>query len=319
VPEPTHVPYGQHRLAPERVPSSGLTLALHELASAAGPDAEPVLLVHATGLHGRVWAPCAAHLPFRAMAPDVRGHGDSPLPPAAFTPDGLRGPNADADPDPAWLSWDRVADDVLAAADALTTVGSAAAAAGGLLAVGHSMGGAALLLAEQRRPGTFRALYLYEPVVFPPGMLAGRTENPLAEGARRRRRRFDSYDAAIANYAAKPPLSVLDPAALAAYVHHGFAPGDDGTVELVCTPEVEATVFEQGMRHAAFAHLGEVGCPVTVAAGDTDAGPAMAAPFVVEALPRAELVIHAGLGHFGPLQAPAAVAADIAARLACVT
>jgi hypothetical protein len=41
----------------------------------------------------------------------------------------------------------------------------------------------------------------------------------------------------------------------------------------------------------------------------------MAAPAVAAALPRGELVRHDDLGHFGPLQDPAAIAADIAARL----
>ena len=39
----------------------------------------------------------------------------------------------------------------------------------GCLAFGHSGGGLAAAIAEARRPGTFAALYLYEPVIFRDG------------------------------------------------------------------------------------------------------------------------------------------------------
>ena len=58
------------------------------------------------------------------------------------------------------LHWQRMADDVLAVQDALGLRGC--------LGCGHSLGGCALLLAEAKRPGSFRALYVYEPVVAPP-------------------------------------------------------------------------------------------------------------------------------------------------------
>ena len=124
------------------------------------------------------------------------------------------------------------------------------------------MGGAALLLAEQRRPGTFAALWLFEPVVFPTGGPTGAPRaNPLAEGARRRRATFPSYEAALANFASKPPMSVLDPAALEQYVRHGFAEQPDGSVELRCRPDDEAAVYDMGLRHDAFAHLARGGLP----------------------------------------------------------
>jgi pimeloyl-ACP methyl ester carboxylesterase len=298
-----HLPGGEPDLTVRS--SGGVDLAVHDL----GGDGPPLLLAHATGFHGRVWGPCAARLPFRCWAPDLRGHGASPLPLSAFTGGtGAAGSGPAGQPDEALLAWDRFADDVLAVVDALDTGAP-------LLAAGHSKGGAALLLVEQRRPGTFAALYLYEPVVFPPGMIAARPDNPLAAGAARRRRRFDSFEAAIANYAAKPPLDALDPAALDAYVRFGFVEQDDGTVELACPPEVESAVFRQGMHHQAFAHLGEVACPVTVATGAAVPGPALAAPAVAAALPHGELARHDDLGHFGPLEDPAGIAADLAGRL----
>jgi pimeloyl-ACP methyl ester carboxylesterase len=67
-----------------------------------------------------------------------------------------------------------------------------------------------------------------------------------------------------------------------------------------------------GAQHGAFAHLGDVAIPVTIATGARDpVGPAAFAPHIAEALPRAELRVFDHLGHFGPLEDPDAVAADL--------
>jgi pimeloyl-ACP methyl ester carboxylesterase len=298
-----------------RVPSSdGIALSVHalptetplvRLAGATATPSPPTLLaVHATGFHGRVWSPFARHLPWRCWAPDLRGHGASPLPPSSA---------ADIAQDQAPVDWERFADDVLAVADDL--IGTGDAEAGHLLGAGHSMGGAALLLAEARRPGTFAALYVFEPIVFPPGVSGDGPASSLARGARRRRRQFGSRSEARANYAAKAPLDALDPDALDAYVAGGFVADEDGSVILACEPEIEAAVFEQGFRHRAFERLGAVRCPVTVACGRPDPGPARLAPAVAAGLPNAELVTHGRLGHFGPLEDPAAIAADCIVHL----
>ena len=255
----------------------------------------PLLLAHATGFHALVWTPLAAHLSgFKVIAPDFRGHGDS------TTPMG-RG-----------MDWDGFADDVLAVVDAMTAAGIDTH---GLVAAGHSKGGAALILAEERRPGTFGALYCYEPVVMPSDVAAatnGERSNPLAEGALRRRDVFESRQAAFDNYAGKPPFSALDPEALWAYVDHGFVDQADGSVRLSCRPETESQVFRMGGRHDAFEHLAEIGCPVTIAAGSTSSfGPGAFAPQIAEAIPRGRFVEFVGLGHFGPLEDPAAIATSI--------
>lgn len=264
-----------------RVPSTdGVTLALHDL----GGDGPPLLMCHPTGFLGMTWSPMAHELAgvVHCWAPDFRGHGHSTSP-------------ASGD-----FSWRGMRDDVLAVVDALGLAG--------VRAVGHSMGGAALLMAEQRRPGTFAGMWLYEPVVFPP-VEGGGHQNPMAGAARRRRPRFADREAAYANFASKPPLDALAPAALRAYVDHGLreAPGGDG-VELACTPETEARVFERGLSHDTFAQLGEVACPVTVAAGGDAAGPAQMASVVAAALPRGVLERHPTLSHFGPMEDPAAMA-----------
>jgi pimeloyl-ACP methyl ester carboxylesterase len=272
------------------VPSTdGVHVSLHDL----GGDGPPVLLCHPTGFLAMTWAPLAAHLAgvARCWALDFRGHGDSPAP-------------ASLD-----LDWSGMADDVLAVVDDLGLTGVRAA--------GHSMGGAALLMSEQRRPGTFARLWLYEPIVFPPvvGADAARS-NPMAEGAARRRPWYPDREAAYANFAAKPPLATLDPAALRAYVDHGLrdVPGGDA-VELKCTPDVEARVFQGSTGHPTFARLGEVGCPVTVAASGDRAGPAQMAPAIADALPDGHLERHPTLTHFGPMEDPAGMAAAVASAL----
>ncbi len=272
--------------------SDGTRLATYDLPS--DPDAAgEVLFVHATGFCAGVWGPVASHFSgMRRSALDVRGHGRSAVPEAG-------------------MHWSGTAQDVLATIDAL-----------GLerpFGIGHSMGGASLILAEQARPGTFRGLWIFEPIIFPK-VLADAGDNPLVAGARRRRADFDSASAAYDNFSSKPPFSVLDPQALAAYVEYGFETLDDGTVTLRCRPEVEAATYEMGPQHDAFEHLGGVRCPVTVArGGDSGPGPAALVPGIVDGLADGRIDEHPELGHFGPLEDPGRIAASIADAIATST
>lgn len=263
----------------------GLSLALHDF----GGAGRPTLLCHATGFHGAVWVPLAASLGegFERWAVDFRAHGASALPPGRE------------------LDWAAFGADVLAVVDALG-VGP-----GTLLGVGHSMGGAALLLAEQARPGTFAGLWLYEPIAPPAGAMPPlEGSNHMADGAARRRPSFPSAADALANFAAKPPLHVLRSDVLHAYVRHGFRTGEDGAVHIACRPEHEAQIYRGGGSHSAFARLGEVRCPVVVACGREEPGPALFAPAIAAALPHSQLERHP-LGHFGPLEAPEICAAAV--------
>jgi len=61
------------------VPSSGgVAVALHDL----GGTGAPLLVCHATGFHGRMYAPLARRLTarFHVFALDFRGHGASTVP-----------------------------------------------------------------------------------------------------------------------------------------------------------------------------------------------------------------------------------------------
>jgi pimeloyl-ACP methyl ester carboxylesterase len=177
-----------------------------------------------------------------------------------------------------------------------------------LYGVGHSMGGAALVLAELARPGRFAGLWLYEPIVFPPFEGVRPRTNPMASAARRRKAWFPDKAAALENYASKPPLGALHPDALAAYVDHGFRESEDGGVELKCSPETEGRIFEGGSGHKAFAGLGEIACPLIVAAGGDGQPPAQVAPIVADAARFGHLDRFPQLSHFGPMEDPEAIA-----------
>ena len=264
-----------------------------------GGDGPDLLLVHATGFCGGVLAPMASHLTdrFHCLAIDLRYHGRSDRP---GTGD---------------YAWSGFATDVLAAVDGL-----------GLdrpVAFGHSCGGAALVLAEERRPGTFRGLYCFEPVIFPgPPAPAPAYDNPLSAGARRRRETFPSRTDAFLNFSSKPPFGGLDPDAIAAYVEDGFevVPADEGgdgeTVRLRCRRDDEAEVYAHGTTHDAFVEMGRVACPVTLAHGsETDAfGPDFLDADATQ-LPDGTVEELTGLGHFGPLERPREVAASVARAL----
>jgi pimeloyl-ACP methyl ester carboxylesterase len=205
------------------------------------------------------------------------------------------------------IDWNRYADDVEAVALSLIRP---------LAAFGHSMGGVCLLIAAHRHPDLFSHLVIYEPVIFPPDEPTNNGPTQLVDGARRRRSTFDSFDAAIANFAAKPPLSGFTPAALDAYVRYGFSEGEDGQVHLKCRPELEAATFEMGRSHRTWDLLPAITTPVLVVSGlPSEDSPSRLSQFVAERIPNGTHLQLDELDHFGPMTHPEQVADLIAAAL----
>jgi pimeloyl-ACP methyl ester carboxylesterase len=149
-------------------------------------------------------------------------------------------------------------------------------------------------------------IWCFEPIVIPSASpVLAESDNPLSAGARRRRDQWPSKAEALASYSSKPPLDTLTPEALRAYVDYGLRERPDGTVELKCRPEHEATIYMMGASLGLFPDLGKVDVPVLVASGETTTSitPELAQT-IVDQLPRGTLEVWADRGHFGPLDDP---------------
>jgi pimeloyl-ACP methyl ester carboxylesterase len=184
--------------------------------------------------------------------------------------------------------------------------------AGPIHGFGHSMGGAALLLAERNAPGTFRSMFLFEPIIFPDDF-SKEGQNVMGQAARRRRVEFESRAEVLYRYASRPPFNLVHAGFVAGYVDNGFAEQPDGTVRLKCLPEVEAQIFENG-RQVELSVVQHVATPIAVAVGYDEPGPnpARLGPPLADALEHGRLIRYDHIGHFGPLQDPWTVARDIA-------
>ncbi len=266
--------------------SDGEHAVLHHL----GGDGPPLLLTHGNGLNAGMWATVVPHLAphFSCHGLDFRGHGASRPTRQGFSVD--RG---------------NLVSEVLMAVEML---------GGPVRAVGHSLGGATIVRTEIEHPGTFSAIWLFEPVIVPPGRPTPDHEHPLVTAARKRRTHFDSVEDAVTRFCSKPPFNACERAAVEAYVELGTTPASSGGVDLTCWGDTEARIFTSGTP-TDFSTLAAITCPAVVARGEAVSGgnelpPQMAAP-VADALGNGRLVPMEGLTHFGPMEDGRAVAQAI--------
>lgn len=223
-----------------------------------GGDGMPLVLLHPNGFCAGLFDPLAQRLrdSFRPVGIDLRGHGDS-----------------DAPATPGGFAFEVMAADVVAVLDHLGVEE--------VVVLGQSLGGGVATIVDRLRPGMIRQLLLCEAIVFslpempggarPAGTAPGDGGNYMSAIARKRRAVWPDRETVQSSYASRPPLDALAPEALAAYVRWGFHDRSDGQVELACSPEVEATIFEvssheQGAADA-WAHLPDVRARTTVTRG----------------------------------------------------
>lgn len=197
---------------------NGIRMAYFEWRAALRGQQPTLLLVHATGFHGRVWDQVIHHLPGRhVIAAEQRGHGRSEA--------------ADFD------TWEAFGQDLSALATHLDLQGA--------VGVGHSMGAYGLLRAAALQPGRFRQLVLIDPVVQAPEHCQGQRPAQITlHPAAQRKNHFASADAMFQRFADRPPYSVFDRQALRDYCNHGLVPAADGHgFQLACAPAFEGKVY----------------------------------------------------------------------------
>lgn len=263
------------------------------------PGGQPVLFLHATGFHARVWDQTIRHLGpgYHAYAVDMRGHGRS-----------------DRVPPYVWHTFGADIGELvehLALADCI--------------GVGHSMGGHCLVQVAASHPGVFSRLVLVDPVIFEPEAYAhdryrgfeGPEDHPVA----RRRNDWRDWREMYERLKVKGSYPLWDDAALVDYCRYGLRRKPDGRYELACPPLVEASIYLGNTATDIYGRIPEVDVPVVVlrarmrepdehAIMDFSTSPTW--PEVASRFRYGTDVYLPGHTHFIPLQDPALVAAYIA-------
>jgi len=270
------------------VPVGGIDLAIWEWPG----DGEPLVFAHATGFHARCWDAVIRRMPGRrAIAIDLRGHGRS------------------AKPDPPY-PWPAFGRDVAGIAD-LLGIHSA-------IGIGHSMGGHSIVSSALQRPGTYRALFLIDPTIFPDDRYGA---NPFDSSFILRRRRYwESPAAMYEKFSTRPPFDQWSPEVLHDYCEYGLLPAG-GEFELACPPAVEASIYPLSVAPESNLHpaLSSFTEPVVVVRGGIpwspdrfDLSSSPTDPELASLFPQGRDVLLTGRSHFIPMEIPEWVAEEIA-------
>ncbi len=246
------------------------------------------VLLHATGLCGMVWRRVAEGLSDRycVYALDRRAQGRS----GKTKPAG-------------GYNFREFSKDTVAFIDALGLAQ--------VYLIGHSGGASDGLVTAAARPGAVARVFALEPIVPTPEWRRGARNHPhaMSEIARRRRGEFESREAALQRWTGRPPFDTWETDVLRDYVEYGFEELPDGTVRLLCPPQIEASIFDGAGELDVTPELRAVQCPALIAVGERSGEDMMAmARRTVAAIGNAELYTFPGATHFIPMEMPEAVA-----------
>lgn len=208
-----------------RVQANGISLAYWEWHPELRGREPTLLMVHATGFHGRVWDPVIQRLPARhIIALEQRGHGRSQT--TEIT------------------GWPVFGRDTAAFVRELGL--------DGVVGIGHSMGAHALVQAAAYEPERFARLILCDPVILSPAAYHVEPPPPgSVHPAANRMNRFASAQAMMDRFEERAPYTIFDRAAFRAYCEHGLVPAADGDgLQLACAPITEANVYLTSRQNA---------------------------------------------------------------------
>ncbi len=261
--------------------------AMLEYVTFSGMPVGTLALLHATGFCKETWNPVVEDLRGMGVEHDIvlwdqPGHGESPPGPEPVD----------------W--WD-------SASASLAVLGGRGEP---VIGIGHSSGGAALAMAEILQPGTFAALLLFEPIIFPPPYLP--YEEGLYAATMARRNEFASRDDAFAHLSDRGAFRSWDKRALHAYVD-GALVDVNGRSYLRCAPAIEANYYRSAGLHEAWERLEEISVPVRLVAGQhSDTHDVAFLEAQAERFTNASWSVIPDVGHLFPMEDPSATAGIIA-------
>jgi pimeloyl-ACP methyl ester carboxylesterase len=245
-----------------------------------------ILFLHANGFNARTYrqalAPLGATL--RVLAVDMRGHGRTNLPTS------IEG-----------HAWRIYADDLLALLTALGEVPRVLA--------GHSMGGTTALLAAPHLIKLHAtALVLFDPVVAPKAAYendgAPDWNQPLAQGALRRKSIFTSRAEATAAYRGRGAFKTWPDAMLDDYLEDGLRLDSNGGLTLACAPKWEAVNFACYASSNPHSGLAGAGATVRVLRAEHGSTCSLTESDAPHYGPRLRVENVPGCTHFLPMERP---------------
>jgi len=275
------------------LPNSAIEISLLDW----GGEGPLALLHHATGFCAGVWGPVAERLRehYHVIAMDARGHGESSKPEGADC-----------------YHWELFGRDVLSVAEVLAAEHPDGRVA---LGIGHSIGGSSILMASAERPDLFERTVLVDPVILAPNRGQGTSApdspgNRLAEGARNRRQVWPSREAAREKWVKKELFEGWVPEAMDLYLAEGFADRPDGQVELRCSSEIEAAIFEATGSFDLWSSADRVRTPTLIEWAARGLFPRASYEQIAARMTNAR-VCDIDAGHLAPMQHPDRVVAPI--------
>jgi len=251
-----------------------------------GGVGDPIVVLHATGFLGRIYAPIASALTGigHVYSYDQRGHGDSGL-----APDGQ-------------YNWQLTMEDL---EGFITAMGFC-----GARAFGHSAGATAIGSLASERPDLISRAVLTEPVIFesPTAPELG-WRDPFIESTLKRKRVFDSVDAMFANFTNKPPFKTWDKSMLRDYCEFGTRINADGKRALKCDPNIEARFYETSRDFDGFGRILRAPGPLLVLFGErSDSLGLTLADKIALTRQSGRVETIADTGHFMPMEKPRDIA-----------
>ncbi len=253
-----------------------------------------MLLLHATGFHGRCWDSIARQLDdIHIFAVDVRFHGGSDR--------------------HGQVDWPLMASDIEQLLEQLDL--------DRLLAVGHSMGGYLAAHTAANQLARFKQLVLIDPVIFPLDeyqkfVQSPEPTNPADSPVSRRKNRWQSSAEMYQRFRDRAPFDTWQDQVLRDYCEYALrAVPDESTLQLACDPLHEAAVYLNHKGNEAIHELlPKLNVPITVLRArykpgirlDFSTSPTW--PGLADALPQARDIYLPNHSHFIPMEAPELVA-----------